>query len=84
MASSSKRFIGTDDLQFTQEFLAEMLGVKRTSVTLHARKRSLFHFKPTEIAEVLDSFLQDEVRFMQDGFLDVDAHGTQKVFAIRS
>ncbi|MGC2083717.1 MAG: helix-turn-helix domain-containing protein [Bradyrhizobium sp.] len=28
---------GTDDLQFTQEFLAEMLGVKRTSVTLHAR-----------------------------------------------
>jgi GTP-sensing pleiotropic transcriptional regulator CodY len=23
--------------QFTQEFLAEMLGVKRTSVTLHAR-----------------------------------------------
>jgi CRP-like cAMP-binding protein len=28
---------GTDTLQFTQEFLAEMLGVKRTSVTLHAR-----------------------------------------------
>ncbi len=28
---------GTDNLQFTQEFLAEMLGVKRTSVTLHAR-----------------------------------------------
>jgi len=28
---------GKDDLQFTQEFLAEMLGVKRTSVTLHAR-----------------------------------------------
>jgi CRP-like cAMP-binding protein len=27
----------TDTLQFTQEFLAEMLGVKRTSVTLHAR-----------------------------------------------
>jgi CRP-like cAMP-binding protein len=27
----------TDDMQFTQEFLAEMLGVKRTSVTLHAR-----------------------------------------------
>jgi CRP-like cAMP-binding protein len=26
-----------DNLQFTQEFLAEMLGVKRTSVTLHAR-----------------------------------------------
>ena len=28
---------GKDDLQFTQEFLSEMLGVKRTSVTLHAR-----------------------------------------------
>jgi CRP-like cAMP-binding protein len=28
---------GTDSLQFTQEFLAEMLGVRRTSVTLHAR-----------------------------------------------
>jgi Mn-dependent DtxR family transcriptional regulator len=27
----------TDTLQFTQEFLAEMLGVRRTSVTLHAR-----------------------------------------------
>ena len=27
----------SDTLQFTHEFLAEMLGVKRTSVTLHAR-----------------------------------------------
>jgi CRP-like cAMP-binding protein len=27
----------TDNLQFTQEFIAEMLGVRRTSVTLHAR-----------------------------------------------
>jgi CRP-like cAMP-binding protein len=27
----------TDNLEFTQEFLAEMLGVRRTSVTLHAR-----------------------------------------------
>jgi len=27
----------TDELQFTQEFLAEMLGVERTSVTQHAR-----------------------------------------------
>jgi CRP-like cAMP-binding protein len=27
----------TDTLQFTQEFLAEMLGVRRISVTLHAR-----------------------------------------------
>lgn len=28
---------GTNNLNFTQEFLAEMLGVERTSVTLHAR-----------------------------------------------
>jgi CRP-like cAMP-binding protein len=28
---------GSDNLHFTQEFLAEMLGVKRTSVTMHAR-----------------------------------------------
>ena len=27
----------TDELQFTQEFLAEILGVERTSVTQHAR-----------------------------------------------
>jgi CRP-like cAMP-binding protein len=27
----------TDNLQFTQEFLSEMLGVERTSVSLHAR-----------------------------------------------
>ena len=28
---------GSDNLQFTHKFLAEMLRVKRTSVTLHAR-----------------------------------------------
>ena len=33
----SRDLAGTDSLQFTQEFLSEMLGVKRTSVTLHAR-----------------------------------------------
>jgi CRP-like cAMP-binding protein len=33
----SRDLAGADSLQFTQEFLAEMLGVKRTSVTLHAR-----------------------------------------------
>jgi CRP-like cAMP-binding protein len=32
---------GTDNLEFTQEFLAEMLGVRRTSVTLHARTLQL-------------------------------------------
>jgi hypothetical protein len=47
-------------------------------------RRSLFHFTPTEIAAVLDAFLKDEVHFMQDGFVDVDTHGTLKVFAIRS
>jgi hypothetical protein len=33
----SRDLTGSDSLQFTQEFLGEMLGVKRTSVTLHAR-----------------------------------------------
>jgi CRP-like cAMP-binding protein len=33
----SRDLAGTDRLEFTQEFLAEMLGVRRTSVTLHAR-----------------------------------------------
>jgi CRP-like cAMP-binding protein len=33
----SRDLAGTDSLQFTQEFLSEMLGVRRTSVTLHAR-----------------------------------------------
>lgn len=47
-------------------------------------KRSLFHFTPTEIAAIFEAFLADEVRFMQDGFVDVDVHGTSKVFAIRS
>jgi hypothetical protein len=47
-------------------------------------KRSLFHFTPSEIAAVLDAFLTDGVQFMKDGFVDVDAHGTGKVFAIRS
>jgi hypothetical protein len=28
---------GSDTLNFTQEFLAEMLGVRRTSVTVDAR-----------------------------------------------
>ena len=34
----------TDNLQFTQEFLAEMLGVRRTSVTLHARSHYVVSF----------------------------------------
>jgi hypothetical protein len=46
-------------------------------------KRSLFHFTPAEFAPILDAFLKDEVQFMSDGFVDVDAHGTRKVFAIR-
>ena len=37
MAPPGKRFGGFRQSAITQEFLAEMLGVKRTSVTLHAR-----------------------------------------------
>ena len=46
-------------------------------------KRSLFHFTPAEFAAILDTFLKDEVQFMSDGFVDVGAHGTRKVYAIR-
>lgn len=47
-------------------------------------KRSLFHFTQAEFAAILDAFLTDFVHFSQDGFVDVDTHGTAKVFAIRS
>lgn len=47
-------------------------------------KRSLFHFTAAEIASVLDVFLKDEVRLMQNGLVDVEVHGTSKIFAIRS
>jgi CRP-like cAMP-binding protein len=34
---SARDLADSDNLQFTHEFIAEMLGVERTSVTLHAR-----------------------------------------------
>ena len=54
---------GKDNLQFTQEFLAEMLGVKRTSVTLHARtlqqagliKYSRGHIQITDLEGLQDT-----------------------------
>jgi len=54
---------GKDSLQFTQEFLAEMLGVKRTSVTLHARtlqqagmiKYSRGHIAITDVEALQDT-----------------------------
>jgi hypothetical protein len=50
----------------------------------HAEQVRPLHFTPAEIAATLDAFLKDEVHFMQDDFVDVDPHGTLKVFAIRS
>lgn len=47
-------------------------------------KSNLFHLTPKELTEVLEAFLADEVRFMEDGFLDIDKYGTRKVFAVRS
>jgi Mn-dependent DtxR family transcriptional regulator len=36
MAFRARDLSGSDTLNFTQEFLAEMLGVRRTSVTFNA------------------------------------------------
>lgn len=48
-------------------------------------KTQLFHFTPGEIAGVFDAFLQDEVRYASDGYLDKDGNvsGTRQVYAIR-
>jgi CRP-like cAMP-binding protein len=59
----SRDLAGSDSLQFTQEFLAEMLGVKRTSVTLHARtlqqagmiKYSRGHIEITDVEALKDT-----------------------------
>jgi CRP-like cAMP-binding protein len=59
----SRDLAGSDSLQFTQEFLAEMLGVKRTSVTLHARtlqqagmiKYSRGHIQITDVEALQDT-----------------------------
>jgi Mn-dependent DtxR family transcriptional regulator len=36
LAVAGRGFVGSDTLSFTQEYLAEMLGVRRTSVTVVA------------------------------------------------
>lgn len=48
-------------------------------------KTDLFHFSPVEFTNILDAFLNDEVRYASDGYLDKDGRflGTNKVFAIR-
>jgi len=59
----SRDLADTDSLAFTQEFLAEMLGVKRTSVTLHARtlqqagmiKYSRGHIHITDVEALQDT-----------------------------
>jgi hypothetical protein len=50
------------------------------------RKTQLFHFTIDEIAAVFDAFLDDEVKYAADGYLDREGifHGTRKVFAIRT
>jgi hypothetical protein len=48
-------------------------------------KTQLFHFTPSEIDAVFDSFLNDVVTHAADGYLDKDGNfqGTRKVFATR-
>ena len=48
-------------------------------------KTELFHFTSEEIAGLFDAFLEDEVTYAEDGYLDSERkfHGTRKVFAIR-
>lgn len=48
-------------------------------------KTQLFHFTPLEIASIFDAFLDDQVRYAADGYLDKDGNmqGTRKVYAIR-
>ncbi|WP_200905412.1 hypothetical protein [Sphingopyxis sp. 113P3] len=48
-------------------------------------KTQLFHFTPDEIASIFDAFLDDQVRYVRDGYLDKDGniHGMRKVFATR-
>jgi hypothetical protein len=49
------------------------------------RKNHLFHFMPSEISNVFEAFLKDEVRHAEDGYLNPDGSfdGLQKVYAIR-
>jgi hypothetical protein len=48
-------------------------------------KTQLFHFTPSEIASIFDTFLADEVRQAYDGYMEKDGQflGTRKVFATR-
>jgi hypothetical protein len=73
---------------------ARVIGVLSASVYLPdglliasdtQSKTSLFHFTPSEIGAILDSFLRDEVRIATDGYLDAEGQfqGTSKVFAKR-
>lgn len=49
-------------------------------------RTQLFHFTQSEIASIFDAFLNDQVRFSTDGYVDNDSEfkGTRKVFATRS
>ncbi|MGK6313668.1 hypothetical protein [Neorhizobium sp. DT-125] len=48
-------------------------------------KTQLFHFTPPEIASIFDAFLDDQIRYAADGYLDKDGNmqGKRKVYAIR-
>jgi hypothetical protein len=48
------------------------------------RKHQLFHFTSEELAAVFDAFLEDEVNYAADEYLDSgNIGGTRKVVAIR-
>jgi hypothetical protein len=65
----------------TSEYLPDGLLIASDAQS----KKQLFHFTPAEINAVFDAFLNDDVKYATDGYLDRDGNfqGVRKVFATR-